>query len=154
MGALFKPVESPQHYGSARKSAFRYLGAGLDAACPFRARGCFLLWAAVFALSGGLVSLAQGEAGNWPKNLDAAVTEIVSNLAEKDKKTVRETPKKDLIKFHHGWGTGIRNSFGLWRGNEELLKSACGGSLCHPDNASMIIIEGVWEALHSETNEP
>ena len=96
---------------------------------------------------------AQGKVENWPKTLDAAVIEIVSLLSDEGKKTVRETRKRDLIRFHHGWGTGIRNEFGLWRGNRELLESACGGKPCHPDNASMIIIESVWKALQKEAHE-
>jgi hypothetical protein len=63
---------------------------------------------------------------------------------------VRGTPRGDLIRFHHGWGTGIRNAFGLWGGNRALLDS-CGGG--HPDDASMVIIEAVWKHLH-ETSGP
>lgn len=118
-------------------------------------RRVFLVWVAAFLVSGGgSFAFAQDKAKQWPKTLGAAVTRIVSGLSEEDKKTVRETPENDVIMFHHGWGTGIRNSFGLWGGNEELLKSACGGKLCHPDDASMIIIQGVWEALRTEAKKP
>jgi hypothetical protein len=64
--------------------------------------------------------------------------------ADEDKRRVRETKKEDLISFHLGWGTGIRNDFGLWRGNTNLLAD------CHttvPEDASMVIIEAVWKKL-------
>ncbi|GEM_PF-3358591 len=37
-----------------------------------------------------------------------------------NKERVRSTPRKDLTQLHHGWGTGIRNAFGLWAGNKAL----------------------------------
>lgn len=83
-----------------------------------------------------------------PATLEAAVEEIVSRLSKEDKITVKEEKFCNLIMYHHGWGTGIRNSFGLWRGNTELLKSACGSEDCHPDDASMEIIYGVWNKLN------
>jgi hypothetical protein len=63
-----------------------------------------------------------------PTTLDEAVAHLVSVLSEEDKATVRDTPEDDLIRFHHGWGTGIRNGFGLWGGNPELLASCGGGT--------------------------
>jgi len=87
--------------------------------------------------------------GTWPTTVEATVDDIISALSEKNKETVRTTKREDLIKFHHGWGTGIRNHYGLWRGNSKLLESACGGA-CHPDDASMIIIEAVWNKLQNE----
>lgn len=89
------------------------------------------------------------EASQWPVTVAAAVTDIVSALSDANKVTLRETRRSDLIKFHHGWGTGIRNHYGLWRGNTKLLESAC-GKPCHPDDASMIIIEKVWESLQEK----
>lgn len=90
----------------------------------------------------------EDENAGLPQTLEAAVDEIVSSLSDEDKKTVMETSFNELILYHHGWGTGIRNSFGLWRGNSELLKSACGSEDCHPDSASMEIIYGVWNILN------
>lgn len=82
----------------------------------------------------------------WPTSVEDTVRDIVAGLSAEDKERVRTTKKEDLIRFHHGWGTGIRNHYGLWRGNEKLLVSACGRP-CHPDDASMRVIEAVWQAL-------
>ena len=108
-----------------------------------------------------LALLFPGIDGSWPHALaetlvgrpglsawvDAVVADILAGLSERDKETLRRTKREDLIRFHHGWGTGIRNYYGLWRGNKELLRSACGREPCHPDDASMVIIERVWEAV-------
>jgi hypothetical protein len=83
---------------------------------------------------------------HWPTTVQMAVADIVKSLSDEDKATLRKTRKSDLIRFHHGWGTGIRNHYGLWRGNDKLIESACGKG-CHPDDASMVIIEAVWSAL-------
>jgi len=82
----------------------------------------------------------------WPVTVENTVNDILSSMSEESKKVVKGTPKDDLIKFHHGWGMCIRNYYGLWRGNEKLIKSAC-GKPCHPDDASMIMIEAVWDHL-------
>ena len=82
----------------------------------------------------------------WPTTMSDVVSDILRRLPEKDKQLVKTTKKEDLIRFHHGWGTGIRNYYGLWRGNSKLIASAC-GKPCHPDDASMVIIETVWATL-------
>ena len=80
----------------------------------------------------------------WPKTVDEAVTRLLGDIKGGDKARVRDTKKEDLILFHHGWGTGIRNEFGLWRGNTNLLAD-CHAQ--HPDDASMVIIKAVWQKL-------
>ena len=103
---------------------------------------------AVFVLASGSVWAADDvlSPDKWPTSVAETVRDIVQRLPEQDKQVVRTAKKEDLIKFHHGWGTGIRNHYGLWRGNDKLILSAC-GKPCHPDDASMVIIEAVWQAL-------
>lgn len=79
-----------------------------------------------------------------PKTVEEAVDRILAGMDDENKTRVRQTPREKLILFHHGWGTGIRNSFGLWGGNAALLES-CGEK--HPDSASMVIINAVWARL-------
>jgi hypothetical protein len=89
---------------------------------------------------------SNAERAGWPKTVDEAVTRILAEMDDADKARVRGTKKEDLIEFHHGWGTGIRNEFGLWKGNTNLLAD------CHtdtPDTASMVIIEAVWQRLRN-----
>jgi hypothetical protein len=75
----------------------------------------------------------------WPTRVQDTVKDILTRMSEKDKELVRNTKRGDLIMFHHGWGTGIRNYYGRWRGNQKLIELACGKS-CRPDDASMVII--------------
>jgi hypothetical protein len=85
-----------------------------------------------------------------PRTVDEAVAEIISGLSDENKALVRGTARRDLIRFHHGWGTGIRNDFDLWGGNTELLAS-CGSPRMHADSASMVIIEAVWSRLQEKS---
>ena len=87
------------------------------------------------------------EKHEWPKTCDTAVDLLISNLSEKTKKEVRQTKYDSLIMFHHGWGTSIRNNFGLWRGNKQLIKS-CSNDTAHPDSVSTIIIKKTWLKLN------
>jgi len=85
----------------------------------------------------------------WPKTLEEAVNQIITSMHDKDKEIIKNTPKEDLIGLHPSWGTGMRNEFGLWGGNKELLAS-CGSTDMHPDDAVMVIIEAVWEKLQGK----
>lgn len=80
-----------------------------------------------------------------PKTVAEAVDQLVSEMPEDKKAWIRGMNKKDLIQFHHGWGAGIRNSFGLW-GRNEALMSSVPEQYWHPDSVSQLIIEGVWES--------
>ena len=84
---------------------------------------------------------------SWPSTLDQSVERLIQEMDEPDKTMIRNTKKEDLIMFHHGWGTGIRNEFGLWRGNTNLLADC---HVKHPDDASMVIIEAVWQTLQEQ----
>lgn len=87
----------------------------------------------------------------WPVTVDAAVKDIIGRMSDSDKEMLRNTNKDALILFHFPWGTSIRNRYGLLRGNEELLRSACGprSYRSDPDDASVRIMEAVWEALQA-----
>ena len=84
----------------------------------------------------------------WPRTVEEAVDRLLSLMSEEDKQSLKNTPKKDLIRFHFGLGQYIRNEFGLWQGNTELLKSCEKESIfVHPDEFSSIIIEALWKRL-------
>ena len=87
---------------------------------------------------------------DWPQTVGKAVDLLVGALSEQDKQRIRAMPKDDLIQFHFGWGMSIRNAFGLWGGNAALMRSCAevsGRAFMHPDDASMVIIEAVWQRL-------
>lgn len=87
------------------------------------------------------------EEGKPPKTLQEAATLILSEMSGRDKLVIRNTKKEDLIKFHLSWGNEIRNRCGLWAGNHILLKDTGAN---HPDSASTVIMEAVWEKLQKE----
>ena len=65
----------------------------------------------------------------------------------------KNTLFKDLVKYHHGFGTWIRNTYGLWKKDSELLKSIellKKVKHIHPDEASQFIIELVWKKLNGK----
>ena len=104
----------------------------------------------IFLLALGLSAASQASdllpPEKWPRTIEQAVVDILRDMPEDDKQRLRDTSSSDLIMFHMGWGMGIRNQFGLWRGNHDLMLSACGRP-CHPDDASMLVIEAVWRAV-------
>jgi hypothetical protein len=89
------------------------------------------------------------ERETWPTTVAEAAKRLVEQLDDESKARVRATEKDRLIQYLHGWGTGIRNSLGLWRGNEKLLASCGGGTRADPEACSMVIIEAVWTVLQA-----
>lgn len=86
----------------------------------------------------------KAERATWPKTRKEAVDRVLSEMSEKDQETLRNTSKDELVRYHFGLGLGIRNDFGMWKGNNALLKD-CGASI--PDDASMMIIRDAWRRL-------
>ena len=82
-----------------------------------------------------------------PKTVKEAAAILLSELTERDKLKLVNTKKYNLIFYHLSWGAEIRNRFGLWSGNEKLMKDA---NVDHPDSASTAIIEAVWEELQKQ----
>ncbi|MEL0604640.1 MULTISPECIES: DUF6794 domain-containing protein [Pseudoalteromonas] len=86
-----------------------------------------------------------------PQTCEGAIKKVAESLDDDSIKTLKETKKEDLIMFHMSWGMGIRNSYGLWSENSPIRKS-CAKSIgeqdMHPDNASGIIMDGVWEIIN------
>jgi hypothetical protein len=117
---------------------------------------CWIIALALSAITAELRAANEDEPtpdflapGEWPTTVDGVVEDIVSRMPERDRTRIRDTNLGDLIKFHHGFGTWIRNNYGLWRGNQTLIVDAC-GQPCHPDDASMKIIYALWHALQAQ----
>lgn len=93
----------------------------------------------------------------------------IAELAEigKDPKSLLEfssMTEEDLIRLHHGYGTHIRNKYGLWLNSplteqwrtDESSRKIDGCVDCspdHPDQVSMVIIETMWKKLQIPTSE-
>ena len=85
-----------------------------------------------------------------PRNVPRAVDRIMSDMYPELREKLLTTKREDLVQFQQDWGKGIRNQLCLVAGgNDQLMRSACKGELCHPEEASMIIMESVWDRLQS-----
>jgi hypothetical protein len=78
---------------------------------------------------------------DWPTTSDEAVNICLLTLTEREKQVLRNTLKENLVMFHLSLAKNIRAQFGLWEGNDELIKSC---RATNPDDASMVIVKEVW----------
>ena len=79
--------------------------------------------------------------------LEYAVNDIIKEMSAEDLQRIKTTKPEGLYQYHHGWGTGIRNHYGMWKEDSELVLDICGKG-CHPDDASMFVIRGVLNKLN------
>ena len=75
-----------------------------------------------------------------PRNVDRVVERIVKNIEPEFREKLLGTKRENLVQFQE-WQTGIRTSLCLEAGNNnQLIRSACNGELCHPETASTVIM--------------
>lgn len=88
-----------------------------------------------------------------PELCRQTIDEIYNQLDDDSRATLLEVEsKEDVIFFHHRWGMGIRNAYGLWPAESPVRRSCArmvGESDLHPESASTVIMEGVWEKVHA-----
>lgn len=90
---------------------------------------------------------------NWsaiaclPETVDEAVGRLMVILDSEQKISIANMPEDDLISLHFGLGVQIRNAFCLHNTNSKLLASC---NTQHPDDASQIIIDKLWNQLRHE----
>jgi hypothetical protein len=85
-----------------------------------------------------------------PKTVKDAVARLISELPLKDKTIIANMAEAELSVLNTNLGEYIRNEFGLWTGNDELLISCCFIAKCDTvseDEASSIIIKEIWKQL-------
>jgi len=57
----------------------------------------------------------------FPKSVREAVERLLLELSDRDKLALKNTSEEDFAMFHLSLGDYIRNEFGLWGSNKELL---------------------------------
>ena len=87
----------------------------------------------------------------WPETVDQAVGVLLGLLPDGEKAKIAAMSQDDLVALHLGMGMWIRNNLGLWSENSALLQSA---RAQNPDDASVVIIEDLWQRLREETPQP
>ncbi len=100
------------------------------------------------------------EREGWPTTVEEAAREVLSWLSAEDRARLAAKEREQLIDEHFGLAMAIRNEFGLWRGNEELLEDCWRHdtnelhsrfrAFYTADEASSVIVECVWELVREE----
>ncbi len=81
-----------------------------------------------------------------PSTLDEAIIQLKTMLSEEDLDRIKNGSEDDLALLHHGFGTGLRNSWGLWSGSS-LSRWFNRKGIDHPDDMSGIIILSLYRDL-------
>ncbi len=81
-----------------------------------------------------------------PRTLDECFTSLKKMLSARDLRRLRSGSEADMVKYHHGFGTGLRNSWGLW-GGSPLAQYFNAMGIHHPDDMSGIILVSFWRHL-------
>ncbi len=85
-----------------------------------------------------------------PKTVDEAVNKLILELPLKDRTTIANMAKNDLVTLQTTLGAYIGNKFGIWSDNQELMKSCefiSGDEYLPTDFAPNVIIEVLWNRL-------
>lgn len=81
-----------------------------------------------------------------PATVEQAVSYLKRLIEPELLNRVRKAKQPDLIMFQYDVGATISQAFGLWDGNDALMKA----TRCrHPDEASMAILEALWKELRA-----
>lgn len=84
-----------------------------------------------------------------PKDLDDCFAELKKVLPKKILDEMAKGSEEDMIRYHHGLGTWLRNNWGLWKGSR-LSKWFNDRGIFHPDDMSGIIFDSFWRHLHDK----
>ena len=84
-----------------------------------------------------------------PKNLEDCFVELKKMLHPTLINEMRLQSEDDMILYHHGLGTWIRNNWALWA-KGRLSKYFNEVGIKHPDDMSGIILTSFWRHLHSQ----
>lgn len=88
---------------------------------------------------------------NYPKTIDEAVERLKWILFTEELEKLRRMKESDLHRCHFGLGLYIRNAFGLWRRNDDIMESC---NLRHPDDVSTAIVHELWKRLQQPKGKP
>ena len=85
--------------------------------------------------------------GKLPETVDAAVRTLRGLVPSEEQAKITLLKEDELVGLHFGLGQWVRNYFGLWGTNRELL-DATGGK--DADEASGVILREFWLSLRDE----
>jgi hypothetical protein len=88
-----------------------------------------------------------------PKNLEECFLELNKLLKPKDIEEIKNLKdRNETILYHHGFGTWLRNNWGLW-GGSRLQQYLIKKGIDHPDSMSATILEYYYDWLHGQNDK-
>ena len=90
-----------------------------------------------------------------PKTVDDAIKRLIANMPLKFKVDLSKMDEGELVNLHFTFGVFIRNQFGLWNENADLLndcRKLSGIDFMNADDAAAFIIRGVVETIEENTS--
>jgi len=84
-----------------------------------------------------------------PKDLNDCFAELKRILSKEQVETMKTGSEEDMIDYHHGLGTWLRNNWGLW-GCSRLSRWFNEKGIKHPDDMSGIILDSFWRHLNGK----
>jgi hypothetical protein len=116
-----------------------------------------MIYRAVYELLQTIYYIAISEANvvalrgtSIPKTVDEVVKRLIANMPLKFKVDLSKMDEGDLINLHFSFGAFIRNQFGLWNENVDLLidcRDLSGITFMNADDATAFIIWELWNRL-------
>jgi len=85
-----------------------------------------------------------------PKTVDDAIKRLIANMPLKFKVDLSKMDEGELVNLHFTFGVFIRNQFGLWNENTDLLndcRKLSGIDFMNADDAAAFIIRQLWKRL-------
>lgn len=98
-----------------------------------------------------IVLFASSTVAEKPKTVNEVVQVLKSKwLHPKDRDWILRNPKDEVrSRLYLGFGTAVRNEFGLW-GDNEPLHDSCGTK--DPEGCSVVILDRLWESVRSDAD--
>lgn len=98
-----------------------------------------------------IVLLASIAVGEKPKTVDEAVEVLKTKwLQPRDREWILRNTKEEVwARLYMGFGTGVRNEFGLW-GDNQPLRDSCGTK--DPEGCSSVILNRLWESVRADAD--
>jgi hypothetical protein len=90
--------------------------------------------------------------GGFPRSVDAAIRQLIATLQLKDRASIATMRPEEVDHLRSGLGDYIKQNFGLYSGNTELLQSCAEvGHLARPlpDEACAVILRALWKDLRA-----
>lgn len=87
-----------------------------------------------------------------PVDIEDCFTELNKMLPGELIDKMSEGTESEMINYHHGLGTWIRNNWGLWS-DSKLSQYFNSLEIFHPDDMSSIILNSYWKRLNGKPLE-